>query len=156
MKTTLKELWNFFEKEWKEAEKANKERVHKQPTVKVDWKEFMIRPIVDRIKALGYQTTTDELRQFGLSSHVPVTFFNDKIAFYIDFSHSSDYLYITDFESEKKNEYPTGSIGQINGFNYVHFVFDETKTVDDVVEFIMNNKEKLGFKIELEEVMERL
>ncbi len=153
MSKTLKELWDSFNKEWKEAEAYNKKRVYKEPVKKVDWKEFMIRPIFNAIKELGYQTMTDDLRQFGLRSHVPVTFFNDKEAFYVDFSHSEDYLYITDFNSEQKKDYPAGSIGKINGFDYVQFEFIETKTVDDVVKFIMDNKSKPGFKTEIEKIV---
>ncbi len=150
MSKTIKELWDSFNKEWEKAEAYNKKRSFKEPVKKVDWKEFMIQPIVDAIKALGYQTTTDELRQFGLRSHVPVTFFNDNEAFYVDFSHSDVWLYITNFEAENKKDYPAGSIGAINGFNFVNFEFDKTKTVNDVVQFIINNKSKPGFKTEIE------
>jgi hypothetical protein len=119
-----------------------------------DWKEFIIRPIV---KALcekgGYKLFgTNDLRQFGLRSHVPVTFEGKNDALYIDFSHNGGWLMLTDFDSEKGEDYPKGSIGYINGFNYTQITFEEDKTIDDVVDYILSHKDKFITTIEKEVV----
>lgn len=142
-KKTLKKSWESFERKWDKYIKDTYN--HKRR----DWKDYMILPIVNELKKLGYKTTNNELQQFGLRSHVPVTFYNDNECFYIDFSHNSDWLNITNFAKQDES-YPTNSIGQINGFNFEQFTFDGTKTVNDIVEFIIQNKNESNFKTSLE------
>ena len=75
----------------------------------------MIPPIINAIeKATGTKLKNEELRQFGLRSHVPLTFLKDgKDFLYIDYSNIIDTgaVFLTDFTAPNKKEYKSGTIG---------------------------------------------
>lgn len=153
MSKTIKELYDSFNKEWEKVTNHNKKVSYHKDLVleRPDWKEFVIRPVVKALCEVGgYKMENEELRQFGLRSHVPVTFIGKKDSLFVDFAHNGGWILLTDFNATKSKEYPAGSIGAINGFNYQTVEFKEEQTIDDVVNYILNNKEKFFVDLEKE------
>lgn len=153
MSKTIKELYDSFNKKWKKVKRQNKNvSYHKDKIMEnPDWKEFIIRPIVKALCEVGgYKMENEELRQFGLRSHVPVTLIGKDDALYLDLSHNGGFLMITDFTAEPTENYPSNSIGKINGFDLGQVEFSEDQTIDDVVNYVLNNKEKFLINLEQE------
>jgi hypothetical protein len=153
--TTLKQLNDTFNSQCVEVRKFNEYRNPKDRKKIPDWKVVMIEPIVAAIeKLLNVKRKDDDLRQFGIRAHVPVTFLKDgKEYMYIDFSNSLETgtLYITDFSAPAKKEYKPGTIGHMNGMNLEQLRFAPEQTIDEVCEFIKTNLVK--FRIDEKDVV---
>lgn len=141
---TLKRIMQDYNKKYSAVIAYNKTypQVRKQTP---DWKETLL-PVIKSIEAATQSKREgEELRQFGLRAHVPVTFLKDGKEFiYIDFSNSTEtgMLFITDYTQPVKRQYRSGTIGEINGFNLQQIRFEPTQKPEEVAEYVKNNIQK--------------
>jgi len=142
---SLKRIAADFNKKYEQVKEFNKVYGNpKKPTP--DWKQEMIPPIINAIeKATGTKLKNEELRQFGLRSHVPLTFLKDgKDFLYIDYSNSIDTgaVFLTDFTAPNKKEYKSGTIGEMNGLNLRQIRFEPNQKPEDIAAYVSANIEK--------------
>lgn len=143
---TLKQLAAQFEKQYQQVKEHNKNVPYKEMKKTPDWKPIILGPVIKEIeKKIKAKLKNKELCQFGLRSHVPLTFVKDNKDFvYLDISNSleSGALFISDFSVPPSDQYKTNTIGQINGFNTKQIKFDPEQTPEDIADYISFNIDK--------------
>lgn len=147
---SLKRIMADFNKKYDAVKEENKNRYGAEKLPTPDWKQETVPPIIKAIeKATGTKLKNEELRQFGLRAHIPLTFIKDGKEFiYLDVSNSleSGAFFISDFTAPSKKEYKDGTIGQINGMNLQQIRFEPNQKPEDIAAYVAVNIDK--FKVE--------
>lgn len=143
---TLKRIMADFNKKYDAVKEQNKNRYGNEKLPVPDWKQETIPPVINAIeRATGAKLKNEELRQFGLRAHVPLTFIKDGKEFiYLDVSNSleSGAFFISDFTAPNKKEYKDGTIGAINGMNLTQIRFEPIQKPEDVAAYVVANIDK--------------
>jgi len=143
---SLKRIMADFHKKYEAVKNENANRYKNEKIKTPDWKQETLPPVIKAIeRATGTKLKNEELRQFGLRSHVPLTFTKNGNDFiYIDVSNSleSGTFFITDFSAPNKKEYQSGTIGEMNGFNLQQIRFEPNQKPEDIAQYISQNIEK--------------
>ena len=150
----LLEDWQNKKKEYEAQNKSFEEKIEKkrkqlerlekrkQKLRYPHWIEHVLKPLGYEIekKLEGYKFD-DNLVTLGLGANCMMSFKkeNEKTLF-IAFRPIREDLEIIDY-TKKDESYSTGSIGYMNGFHYGGILFDETITIDWIIDYMKKEKE---------------